>query len=112
MQSFEYKIVPAPNRGKKAKGVKTTEDRFAKAMTDLLNEQAAEGWEYQRSESLPCEERSGLTGKSVTTQNVLVFRRALSSGASQHGLRPEPRIVSGDRPVTLSASTESDTGDN
>ena len=111
MQSFEYKIVPAPNRGKKARGLKTTEDRFAKAMTDLLNEQAAEGWEFQRSESLPCEERSGLTGKSVSTQNMLVFRRPVVAEATQRGLRPEPRIVSGDRPLTLSASNEIDMGD-
>lgn len=108
MQLYEYKVVPAPNRGKKGKGLKTTEARFAKMMTDLLNEQAAEGWEFQRSESLPCEERSGLTGKSVTTQIMLVFRRPSATDTIRPGLRPEPRIVSADRPITLSASTETD----
>ena len=108
MQLYEYKVVPAPNRGKKAKGLKTTEARFAKMMTDLLNEQAVGGWEFQHSESLPCEERSGLTGKSVTTQIMLVFRRPVSTETAESRFRPEPRIVSGDRPVTLSASTETD----
>ncbi len=75
MQNFEYKVIPAPMRGEKAKGLKTTEERFAKAMTSLLNEQATEGWEYIRADSLPCEERSGLTGKTTNFQNLLVFRR-------------------------------------
>ncbi|MEM7753862.1 MAG: hypothetical protein AAF230_10635, partial [Pseudomonadota bacterium] len=30
MRKFEYKAIPAPNTGTKAKGVKTTEDRFAR----------------------------------------------------------------------------------
>lgn len=108
MQNYEYKVVPAPNRGKKAKGLKTTEDRFAKMMTDLLNEQAADGWEFQHSESLPCEERSGLTGKSVSTQIMLVFRRPFAAETTRPGLRPEPRIVSGDPPISLSASAGTD----
>ena len=31
MQRFEFKVIPAPKRGEKARGVKTTEDRFALA---------------------------------------------------------------------------------
>ena len=72
---FEYRVIPAPTKGKKAKGVKTAEDRFALAMSDLLNEMAAEGWDYQRAETLPAEERKGLTGKTSTFRNLLVFRR-------------------------------------
>ena len=75
MQAFEYKAIPAPHRGKKARGVKTTEDRFALALTDMLNEMAAEGWDYVRAETLPCDERRGLTGTVTTEQNVLIFRR-------------------------------------
>ena len=40
MRKFEYKAVPAPNTGTKAKGVKTTEDRFALSLTETLNEMA------------------------------------------------------------------------
>ncbi|UWP99561.1 DUF4177 domain-containing protein [Aliiroseovarius crassostreae] len=72
---YEYRVIPAPSRGKKAKGVKTSEDRFALAMSDLLNEMAAAGWDYQRAETLPAEERKGLTGKTSTFRNLLVFRR-------------------------------------
>ncbi|MGI9395413.1 MAG: DUF4177 domain-containing protein [Boseongicola sp.] len=77
MINFEYIAVPAPTHGTKAKGVKSTEDRFALAMTDTLNELAADGWDYVRAETLPCEERKGLTGTQTTFQNVLIFRRQL-----------------------------------
>lgn len=49
----EYKVIPAPRRGEKARGAKTTEDRFALALTELLNAMAAEGWDYLRAETLP-----------------------------------------------------------
>ena len=73
--TFEYKVVPAPTRGRKAKGVKTPADRFARALEDTINELAAEGWEYQRTDTLPAEERQGLTGRTTIYQNMLVFRR-------------------------------------
>ena len=81
MQAFEYKVIPAPNKGKKAKGVKTPEDRFANGVETILNEMAAEGWEFQRAEMLPSEERSGLTGSKTNWRNLLVFRRALITDA-------------------------------
>jgi len=79
MQAFEYKVVPAPAKGTKAKGVKTPEARFANSIEILLNEMAAEGWEFQRAELLPSEERSGLTGSTTNWRNVMVFRRALAA---------------------------------
>lgn len=75
MQRFEYRVVPAPHRGEKARGLKTTGERFAHAMTLLLNEMAADGWEYVRADTLPCEERTGITGRSSSFQNLLTFRR-------------------------------------
>ena len=81
MQRFEYKVIPAPRRGEKARGVKTTEDRFALALTGLMNRLGAEGWDYVRADALPCEERVGLTGTKTVFQNMLVFRRALAAGA-------------------------------
>ena len=32
--TFEYKVVPAPTRGRKIRGVKTPADRFARALED------------------------------------------------------------------------------
>lgn len=79
MPQFEYHVVPAPRRGEKIKGAKTTEDRFAAALTRIMNDLGAEGWEYVRADTLPCDERSGLTGTKTTFQNMLVFRRVLGA---------------------------------
>lgn len=79
MQRYEYKVVPAPRRGEKLKGVKTVEDRFAVALARVMNDLAADGWEYQRADTLPCEERVGLTGKATHFHHMLVFRRSLGA---------------------------------
>lgn len=77
MPRFEYKVIPAPVRAARAKGVKGMDNRFAHALMELMNKLGAEGWEYQRTDTLPCEERSGLTGKTTIFRNMLVFRRNL-----------------------------------
>lgn len=85
MQRYEYRVIPAPRRGEKARGVKTTEERFALALTTLMNRMGAEGWDYVRAEALPCDERAGLTGGTKTSfQNMLVFRRALPMAEAGH----------------------------
>ncbi len=89
MTAYEYKVVPAPARGEKAKGVKGAEARFAYALQRVMNEMGAEGWEYQRSETLPSEERSGLTSKVTTWRNVLVFRRMLANDAAFEDADPQ-----------------------
>lgn len=76
---YEYKVIPAPKRGEKAKGVKSGEDRFARAIESLMNSQGAEGWDYVRADTLPAEERKGLTGTTTVYHNLLVFRRPLGS---------------------------------
>lgn len=79
MTRYEYKVVPAPHKGTKAKGVKTPEGRFALSVEQILNQMGAEGWEYQRAELLPSDERSGLTGSTTHWRNVLVFRRLIEA---------------------------------
>jgi hypothetical protein len=81
MQRYEYRAVPAPKKGKKAKGVRGAEARFAHALTDCMNDMAAEGWEYLRTDTLPSEERTGLTGRTTVFQNMLVFRREVTGDA-------------------------------
>jgi len=72
---YEYKVVPAPRRGQKAKGVKGSDGRFAKKLEVVMNELASDGWEYIRTDTLPAEERKGLTKTVTVFQNVMVFRR-------------------------------------
>lgn len=72
---YEYKVIPAPNKGQKAKGVRSSENRFAHALELRMNLLAADGWEYVRSDTLPSEERVGLTQSRTVWRNLLVFRR-------------------------------------
>ena len=108
MQRFEFKVIPAPKRGEKARGVKTTEERFSLALTTLMNQLGAEGWDYVRADALPCEERVGLTGTKTTFQNVLVFRRIVESLSAdqpiarlllQEPLATTPRLGPADAPI-------------
>ncbi len=91
MPRYEYKVVPAPKKPNKIKGLKGTEARFAGSIAALMNEYGAEGWEYQRSDTLPCEERHGLTGRTTVFQNMLIFRREINalSDANQPATTPE-----------------------
>jgi len=87
MPRFEYRVIPAPRKGNRVKGLKSTEDRFAATLADLMNEAGREGWEYVRSDTLPVDERQGLTGHSTSWQTMLVFRRTLAESAAS-GLVP------------------------
>lgn len=75
MPRYEYKVVPAPKKGRKGKGIRGSEARFSFAIEATMNEMGSEGWEYLRAETLPSVERSGLTGSTTEWRNVLVFRR-------------------------------------
>ena len=78
MTGYEYKVIPAPAKGVKAKGIKGPEARFAHALEQSMNTLAAEGWEYLRADILPSEERQGLTSSQTVYRSVLVFRRELA----------------------------------
>ncbi len=88
MVEYEYRVVPAPSRGKRARGVKGPEGRFAHALQEVMNALAAEGWEYLRSDTLPNDERTGLTSVQTTFRSILVFRRPVSAAATE----PEPPV--------------------
>jgi hypothetical protein len=78
MAQFEYKVVPAPVRAEKIRGLKTVQERFAATLAAVMNELGREGWEYVRADTLPVEERVGFTGRQNTFQNMLIFRRVIA----------------------------------
>ncbi|WP_306152655.1 DUF4177 domain-containing protein [Roseovarius sp. MMSF_3281] len=94
MTAYEYRVIPAPAKGRKAQGVKGADARFAHALQEAMNEQAAHGWEYQRSDILPSEERQGLTSSHTVYRSVLVFRRPATDIAPQ----ADPAIDEADEP--------------
>ncbi|MEN0079792.1 MAG: DUF4177 domain-containing protein [Pseudomonadota bacterium] len=103
MTFYEYKVVPAPERAPKVKGLKGTA-KFAHGLEALMNEFAQDGWEFQRAESLPEEEKKGLMGgREIVTRNVLVFRREL---AFEEEATEAPAAASAPPPLTLSRRSE------
>lgn len=106
MMRYEYKVVPAPTKGTKAKGVKTPEGRFAGSVEAALNAQAGEGWEYCRAELLPSEERTGLTGSTTNWRNVLVFRRVVEQVVKvKPGVPPKRAVGDAVRPARPRAAS-------
>lgn len=75
MSQVEYKVIPAPTRGRKSPEAKTPEGRFALGVEDTLNEMAQAGWQYLRSDILPSVERHGLASSQTVYRSVLVFQR-------------------------------------
>ena len=105
MINFQYKAVPAPTHGSKTKGVKGTDARFALAVSDAINEMAADGWEYVRAETLPCDERKGLTGHITTFQNLLIFRRVQTVSAVVPASESRQHDISSPLPLGLAENT-------
>lgn len=111
MSKFVYKAVPAPTKGQKAKGVKSTEERFALSITETLNEMASDGWEYVRAETLPCDERKGLTGTQTTYQNILIFKKFMQAQPMtlEPAAAPAPAVATnsdGDLPLRRAFASE------
>ncbi len=94
MIHYDYRVIPAPKRAKRVKGVHGTEELFALTLTESINEIAREGWEYVRAEHLPAEAPRGWFGaRSAGEQSVLVFRRARELAGPRlvaSATRPEP----------------------
>lgn len=108
MSIYEYKVVPAPKKGLRAKGVKGQDGRFAHALEGAINALAAEGWEYQRTDTLPSEERAGLTGKTTVFQNMLIFRRARSEAAETTEAAPAAVSAEEEMPEAAAPDTVED----
>jgi hypothetical protein len=110
MSAYEYKVIPSPQRAAKVRGVKTPEGRFARTVEDVMNEMAREGWEFQRAELLPSEERSGLTGSTTTWRNLLVFRRAradaIDPGLTAEAEAPRAPVVAAPVPPAESGHAQ------
>ena len=76
MTHYDYRVIPAPRKLKKVKGVSGAEELFALTLTEAINEVARQGWEYVRAERLPAEAPRGWLKPAVAEeQAVLVFRR-------------------------------------
>lgn len=98
MHRHEYTVIPAPDRGSRAKGAKTPGERYALALAQILNDMAAQGWDYLRAETLPSDERSGIASRHTLWHNVLIFRRALTDEAADRVAPAAPIATASPQP--------------
>jgi hypothetical protein len=90
MTHYDYKVIPAPKKVKRVKGISGADELFAHTLTDAINEVARQGWEYVRAERLPAEAPRGwLRAAQAEEQAVLVFRRARESLGPRLAYAPE-----------------------
>lgn len=76
MTFFDYKVIPAPKRLKRIKGVSSTAELFSATLAEAINAAAREGWEYLRAETMPASEAGGWFRRGAEViETVLVFRR-------------------------------------
>ena len=77
MTAYDYKVVPAPRRARKIKGVKGPDELFAMTLAEAINEVARQGWEYVRTETLIAEGPGGWFRRGISSDHtVMIFRRA------------------------------------
>lgn len=76
MAEYEYKVVTAPRKAGRAKGVRGQDEKYAYTLGELMNKMAADGWQYLRAESLPVDKKAGMMGKTNEKYlSLLVFQR-------------------------------------
>ena len=103
--AHEYKVIPAPRRGKRGRNTKGPVGRFAYAVESTLNEMAADGWEFVRAETLGAEEREGMMRRKIETfYGVLVFRRDVLADVDT---APKASIQPAKAPSPLKLETKS-----
>lgn len=91
MSYYEYRVVPAPKSLPKVKGQKSPEGRYCHAMSEALNAEGRDGWEFQRSETIETAVKRGFLSKArPETISVLVFRRwvEIDANSSRHPFEP------------------------
>lgn len=93
---YEYKTVGAPEKGKRKRGARNASERVAAAFEEILEREAVDGWEYQRTDLLPVNERNGWFSRVQETHRaVMVFRRLLEDAAADPVALPLSEPVSG-----------------
>ncbi|MEO1918366.1 MAG: hypothetical protein ABGW81_01375 [Paracoccaceae bacterium] len=102
MATFEYKTICAPRKASKIKGVKNSGERYAQTLTDVINAQSADGWEYFRADALPVDERSVMSRRTTERYlSLLIFRRENIETYEEPSLSVE--LEEEDQPMVVSA---------
>jgi len=86
VSNFEYKTVALPRSvAKRRKRRQSEADMIAEQLGKVLNEEAVEGWEYVRAETLTTPGRGGLLKQPVPAAYVvLIFKRSSAAAWESH----------------------------
>lgn len=90
MGRYEYRVLPAPRRPGRVKA-RGSDGKAAATLEAELNALAAEGWDYVRADTLPFDERTGLTQRTTVFHTFLVFRRSREEPVSDPPRAALPR---------------------
>lgn len=75
--SYEFQVVPAPERVRKLTDLTKDQDRFCATVTDILTDMGLAGWEFVGAETLPYRERRMFLFSRQMHKSCLVFRREI-----------------------------------
>ena len=104
---YEYKCVAAPEKARRRRGAKSRTARVAGAMEDILKAEAVDGWEYQRTDLIPIEEKSGLFSRAHEVHRaVMVFRKPLAGSTAPALRAPAQDVEQPKAPVPVQATPE------
>lgn len=114
MSYYEYVVIPVPKAAPRPKGVKRTDERFAHGLSETLNHLGAEGWEFQRTETVSVEAKAGFFSRPASEQvTVMIFRRRVGAAVSPDvplprvaAERHEPRRGAAPAPVSPAGAQE------
>lgn len=108
MSYYEYVVIPVSKAAPRAKGMKRTDERFAHGLSETLNQFGAEGWQFQRTETMSVEAKAGFFSRPASEQvTVMIFRRRVGAAVPDTvhlprvaAERHEPRRGAAPAPVT------------
>lgn len=101
-QRYEYRVVPAPERGIRRRGLRDPGERYAAALEQALAAEAEDGWEYLRTELMPVTERRSWFGRARTVQRaMMIFRRPTAAAARVAAETPPPARAAAEPGATL-----------
>lgn len=76
MTQYDYKVVPAPRKLKRIRGVNSAGELCAATMAETLNAVARDGWEYLRADQVSAAQEGGWFRRGTeVVETVLIFRR-------------------------------------
>lgn len=99
MSSYEFQVVPAPERAMAATNLTKNQDQYCMTVTDILTDMGLAGWDFVGAETLPVRERRMFIFSRQSQKSCLVFRREIKKLAEPK----HPALPTLERPELLEA---------